>query len=281
MNQKAFAIFVGGIMVLSAFAGFVLRGGNEEQNVSTAGPASLDTFGVQGRLIDWNFDSLEDTLAMCPENTTMAYWLNTSKSQNLTDVARVALPPSLGLSYGSQLYPTKIERLALAYFNSTFAEFHWITPFPVGYSGIVLPYQGYMMIPTTADFSAVMGMPTLFGPQKGVEGVLDVLSGGMPADKFTLPQGEVADLQLAALGNSSGGMLGGGYQEFYMGVTATNSGYTLDAKYLKPDADAAARIQGVATKYGLPISTKGALTEVTGNIGADRLKDTLTAFTQP
>jgi hypothetical protein len=281
MNQKAFAIFVGGIMIISAFAGFVLRGGDNSQSVATAGPASLDTFGVQGRLVDWNFDSLEDTLGMCPENTTMAYWLNTSKSQNLTDAAREALPPSLGLTYGSQLYPTRIERLGAAYFNNTFAEFHWITPFPVGYDGIVLPYQDYMMIPTTADYSVVMGMPTIFGPQKGIEGVLDVITGGLSSNKFTLPQGEVADLQLSALGKSSGLTQGGGYQEFYMGVTKTDSGYSFDAKYLRPDADTAAKIQGLAGQYGLSISTKGSLTEVSGNIGAGSLKEMLTAFTQP
>jgi hypothetical protein len=278
MNQKAFAIFVGGIMIISAFAGFVLRGGDESQSVATAGPVSLDTFGVQGRLVDWDFKGLEDTLGMCPENTTMAYWLNTSKSQNLTDASREALPPSLGLSYGSQLYPTKIERLGEAYFNNTFAEFHWITPFRIGYDGIVLPYDDFMMIPTTADYSVVMGMPTIFGPQKGIEGVLDVVTGGLSSDKFTLPQGEVADLQLASLGKSSGLAQSGGYQEFYMGVTKTDGGYSFDAKYLKPDADTAAQIQGIAAKYGLSMSTKGSLTEVSGSIGAGSLKDALKAF---
>src|SRR5512135_87569 len=98
MNQKAFAIFVGAIMVFSAFAGFVLRGGDESEgkNIVVTGPVSLDTFGVQGRLVDWDFNSLEDTLKMSPEKTTVAYWLNTSASGNLTNVARATLPPSIG-----------------------------------------------------------------------------------------------------------------------------------------------------------------------------------------
>ncbi len=271
-------------MILSAFAGFVLRGSDEDKNVVVTGPVSLDTFGVQGNLVDWNFNGLEDTLKMSPENTTMAYWLNTSASQNLTDAARAALPQSIGLSYGERLYPTKIERLAVAYFNNTFAEFHWIRPFQVGYNGIVVPYEGYMMIPSSADYSAVMGRPTLFGPQKGLEGVLDVVSGGLPTDKFTLPQGEVADLQVAALGKGATGIntsLNSGYQEFYMGVSKVDSGYSITAEYLKPDASTQAKIKGIAEQNGLFLSTKGSLTEASGTIGAGQLKDVLTAFMKP
>ncbi len=286
MNQKVFAIFVGGIMVLSAFAGFILRGNDQGVNaVATAGPVSLDTFGVQGSLVDSSFNSLEDTLAMCPENTTMAYWLNTSASQNLTGAAQAALPPSLALSYGSQLYPVSIERFAVAYFNNTFAEFHWIRPFHVGYDGIVLPYQGYMLIPSTADYSAVMGRPTIFGPNKGLENVINVISGSnLSSDKFTLPQGEIADLQFAALGKSTGGMnvtLGGGYKEFYLGVSKIDSGYSLDAKYLSPDTAALDKIKGIAGQYGLFLSNKGSLTEVSGTVPDGSLKNALQAFMKP
>ncbi|MGA9098260.1 MAG: hypothetical protein WB392_04940 [Methanotrichaceae archaeon] len=286
MNQKAFAIFVGGIMILSAFAGFILRGNNEGANtVNTTGPVSLDTFGVQGNLVDQSFSSLEDTLAMCPENTTMAYWLNMSASQNLTDAAQATLPPSFALSYGSQLYPVKIERLAVAYFNNTFAEFHWIRPFPVGYDGIVVPYEGYMMIPNTPDYSAVMGRPTIFGPNKGLEDVLNVVSGGnQSTDKFTLPQGELADLQVAILGKGVSGMnitLGSGYQEFYMGVSKIDSGYSFDAKYLKPETGAKEQIKGFAEQYGLFFSDKGTLTEVSGTVTDGNLKDVLKAFMKP
>jgi len=283
MNQKVFAIFVGGIMILSAFAGFMLRGNDQGANaVATTGPVSLDTFGVQGSLVDQSFDSLEDTLAMCPENTTMAYWLNMSASQNLTDAAQAILPPSFALSYGSQLYPVSIERLGVAYFNNTFAEFHWIRPFPVGYDGIVVPYDGYMMIPNTPDYSAVMGRPTIFGPNKGLEGVLDVISGNnFSTDKFTLPQGELADLQVAILGKSVTGMNATGYKEFYMGASKIDSGYSFDAKYLSPDAGAKDQIKGFAEQYGLFFSDKGTLTEVSGTVTDGNLKDVLNTFMRP
>ena len=63
MNQKAFAILVGAVMVLSAFAGFVLRGSNQNEIVVAGSDAnSLQTFGVQGRLVDWSLDSLDDVL---------------------------------------------------------------------------------------------------------------------------------------------------------------------------------------------------------------------------
>ena len=95
MNSKAFAIFVGAIMVVSAFAGFVLRGSNQNEAIVVSNADSLQTFGVQGRLVDWNFDGLQDVLEMSPQSTVMAYWINTTPSQNLTDAARAALPQSL------------------------------------------------------------------------------------------------------------------------------------------------------------------------------------------
>ncbi len=66
MNQKAFAIFVGAIMIVSAFAGFVLMGSNQNETIVVSNPDSLQTFGVQGRLVDWNFDGLKDVLEMSP-----------------------------------------------------------------------------------------------------------------------------------------------------------------------------------------------------------------------
>lgn len=282
MNQKAFAIFVGAIMVFSAFAGMVMLGGDQSQRPIPVGSDSLDTFGVQGRLVEWNFDGLEDTLEMAPESTVTAYWMNMSAAQNLTDAARTSLPPSLGLSYGDNLYQTKIEKLSAAYFNDTWAEFHWIRPFRVAYEGLVIPYEGFMMIPSTTEYSAVLGKPTLFGPQKGLEGVLDVISGDLPTDKFTLPLGETADLQFATLGKGAAGAdASGGYQEFYLGVSGAGDGYSLVAKYLQPDASTEQDAKEIADQYGLSVSSQGSLTEVFGTVTADKLQGVLTAFLKP
>ncbi len=282
MNQKAFAIFVGAIMVFSAFAGMMMLGGDTSQRPTAVGSNSLDTFGVQGRLVDWDFNSLEDTLTMAPETTVMAYWLNMSAPQNLTDAARVSLPPSLGLSYGSNIYPTDIQRLATAYFNDTWAEFHWVTPFRVAYDGLVIPYEGFMMIPSSSDYSAVMGRPALFGPQKGLQEVLGVISGGLPTDKFTLPQGETADLQFAALGEGlDDAGLAGGYQEFYIGVRSAGDGYDVIAEYLKPDGSIQKKAQEIADQNGLTLTSEGSVTKVSGTVSADNLPVVLAAFMQP
>ena len=147
---------------------------------------SLQTFGVQGRLVDWDFEGLEDVLKMSPESTVMAYWINLSASQNLTDAARAALPQSIGLRYGSQLYPTKIERLADVYFNNTWVEFHWIQPFPVGYSGLVIPYKDYMMIPAGTDYVIVYGQADPLWDARCAQQVIDVIAGGLAAESFTL-----------------------------------------------------------------------------------------------
>lgn len=281
MNQKAFAILVGAVMILSAFAGFVLRGGDESQPI--AQPTSLESFGVQGRLVDWSFDSLSDVLQMSPERTSSAYWLNLSVSSNLTEAARAALPESFGLTFADRLYPVKIQRLASARFNDSWAEFHWINPFPVAYEGLVMPYQDFMMIPTSADYVAVMGRPTLFGPQKALESVLDVISGGFSTDRYTLAAGEAADLQVTMLGKASGlaKNLSSGYRELYVGVSQLGEGYNVTARYLAPDAGLEQRARATADKYGLTLSSEGNLMEMTGTIGAGDLKDVLLTLLRP
>ncbi|MDD1759902.1 MAG: hypothetical protein LUQ44_04790 [Methanothrix sp.] len=286
MNQKAFAIFVGAIMIVSAFAGFVLMGGNQSGTIAVAGSPSVETFGVQGRVVDWSFDSLAETLEMSPESTVMAYWINLSASQNLTDAARAILPQSFALSYGDQLYPTKIEKLAVAYFNKTWVEFHGIRPFPVSHSGLVIPYENYMMIPTSSEYVAVMGKPTLFGLQDSLKSVIDVISGGFPTDKFTLAKGEQADMQLVALGRgASGSLLPGGYKEFYLGLSSAknigNNSFNVTARYLQPDSSADQKARTIASEYGLAYSNTGSLADVSGQVQANDLQGLLAAFLSP
>ena len=285
MNQKAFAIFVGAIMVISAFAGFVLRGSDQNEIVVPSNTDSLQTFGVQGRLVDWNFNGLGDVLEMSPQSTVMAYWINLSPPQNLTDEAKVALPESLGLSYGSQLYPTKIERAAEIYFNNTWMEFHWIRPFPVGYNGLVIPYENYMMIPAGSDYAMVMGKPTIFGPQDAVRQTIDVISGGLPAENFTLVDDEHADLQVAALGSGGASMpLAGGYREFYLGVSASKdqaSGFDLVARYLQPSADVGQTVKDIAGRNNLSYSTNGPDAELSGFVARENIQNVLVGLLKP
>ncbi len=269
-------------MTLSMFAGYVLIGGQNNSAPVVSTTPSLQTFGVQGRLVDWSFDSLNDVLEMAPNSTVTAYWINLSASENLTDAARAALPQSFALTYGSQLYPTKIEKTAAVYFNNTWTEFHWIRPFRVGYSGLVLPYENFMMIPSARGYASVMGMPTLFGPEDALKSVLDVILGALPSDKFTLPKGKEADLQLAALG---AGGAAGDYTEFYLGVSrsraAADAGYNITARYLLPGSGAEQKAKELAGKYGLAYSTEGSVAEVSGNVATDALKGVLTAFLAP
>jgi hypothetical protein len=281
MNQKAFAILVGAVMILSAFAGFVLRGGDESQ--PTLQPTSLETFGVQGRLVEWSFDSLSDVLEICPESTASAYWLNLTVSNDLNDAARAVFPDSFGLRFGDKLYPVKLQRLASAQFNDSWAEFHWINPFPVAYEGLVIPYQDFMMIPTSADYVAVMGQPTLFGPQASLESVLDVISGGFSTDSFTLAAGEAADLQVDVLGRASGRALNlsSHYRELYVGVSRAGEEYDITARYLAAAADEIQLARTTADRHGLTLSSQGDLTEMSGRVGSGDLKDLLSALLRP
>ncbi|VVB71490.1 Uncharacterised protein [uncultured archaeon] len=286
MNQKAFAIFVGAIMILSAFAGFVLRGSDQNVTVVGSDATSLQVFGVQGNLVDWDFGNLADTLQMAPESTVMAYWLNLDASQNLTAAAAAALPQSLGMTYGSQLYSTKIERLAKVYFNNTWLEFHWIKPFALGYSGLVVPYENYMMIPTGTDYVTVMGKPTLFGTQDATRQVIDVIAGGLPTDNFTLALGESADLQVAALGRGGSSMpLSGNYKEFYLGVSTSNDtvlgGFNFTATYLQPAAVVSQTVKELADKNALTYTSEGSDVVVSGHLTEENLQGVLVALLKP
>jgi hypothetical protein len=283
MNQKkgltALAIFIGVMMILSAFPSFIMRGGNEA-GIEPPTNVSVDTFGVQGKLVDTSFNSLDDVLRMSPESTALAYWIDLGKSQNLTDAAREAFPTAIGLSYGDRIYQNMIERLGAVYFNGSSTEFHWIKPYRVAYNSLVVPYNGYMMIPQSSDYSMVLGRPVLFGSQTSLEGVLDVVSGGLPTDKFTLASGEQADLQVASLsGNKTSPS--GTYREFYIGVTESGNGYAISAKYQNPDSATIQKAKGVSDQYGLGTSSKGGVTEVSGTVDSSKLKGVLTAFLKP
>jgi hypothetical protein len=286
MNQKAFAIFIGAIMVLSAFAGFVLRGPADDgsQTAVTSDAASASDFGVGGRLVEWDFGSIGDMLQMCPENTVYAYWVNLSTSQNLTDAARAALPQSYGLVYSDQLYANMVERTGLAVMNdSSQVEFQWVKPYKLDYEGLTVPYEQYLLIPRTQNEFSVVGKPILFGAEKPIEDVIDVISGGLSTDKFTLGQGQNSDLQVASLGRSESTQapIGGDYDEFYMGVKQDNSTYYLDAEYLNPRGSSAQKIGELSAKYGLPTTNSGGVTEVSGSVDSGKIAEVLKAFNAP
>ncbi len=285
-TAKAFAIFVGIIMVLSAFASFVLLGGDQTENVVVpSGDGSLQTFGVQGRYVEWDFEGLQDVLQMSPESTVMAYWINLSASQNLTHAVAAALPQSLGLSYGSQIYSTKIEKLANANFNGTWTEFHEVQPYRVGYDGLVIPYQDYMMVPAGTDYVIVFGKPSLFGTQGSIRQVLDVIMGGLSAQSFTLIGDEHADLQVAALGSGGKSMpLSGGYKEFYLGVNAAKSGtqgFDLSARYLEPLSSISSKIVEISSKNNLSYRVIGSEMVISGHVASENLQSVLMALLGP
>ncbi len=286
MNQKAFAIFVGALMVLSAFAYFLPLSSNQNPTIVASNANSLQTFGVQGNLVDRNFDGLKDVLELSPQSTVMAYWINLTSSQDLTDAAKAAFPESLGLSYGSQIYSTKIERLADAYFNNTSLEFHWIQPFPVAYTGLVIPYEDYMMIPAGTEYTMVMGTPVLFGTQDATKQVIDVLTGGSPsAGDFTLVDDQQADLQVAALGLGGASMpLSGGYKEFYLGVSVSKgqaNGFDLFAKYLQPSGSVNQAVLDIAGKNSLSYTTNGSDAELSGFVANENLPSVLVGLLKP
>ena len=285
MNQKAFAIFVGAIMVISAFAGFVLRGSDQNSTIVVSNPDSSQIFGVQGNLVDRNFEGLQDVLEISPESSVMAYWINLTSSQNLTDAAKAALPESLGLTYGSQIYSTKIERLAYVYFNKTSLEFHWIQPFKIGYSSLVIPYEGYMIIPVGSEYTMVAGKPVLFGTQDAAKQVIDVISGGLSAGNFTLVDDHQADLQVVALGSGGVSMpLSGGYKEFYLGVSVSKdraSGFDLYAEYLQPSGSVNQKVLDIAGKNNLSYAAKGTNSELSGFVAPEKLTNVLVGLLKP
>ncbi|TRZ68456.1 MAG: hypothetical protein D4Q77_01280 [Methanothrix sp.] len=295
MNQKTLATisvaFIAGLMIFSSFAGFVMRGGDSDEVESTGSAWSPEVFGVDGRLIDWDFLGIGDALGMYPEDLVFAYWIDLNTSQELIDAARFALPPSLGMLYGSPgtLYPSKIERLSWAFFDNGWAELHWVKPYPLGTYGLAIYHDGYQMIPLDEDLFKVMGMPVLFGPLKSVENVLDVISNDLPTSyDFTLPYDECADLQVSALGGGATDKdieallpMGGGYLEYYLGASPSDEGYVLTAKFRSPNGDTERMVRDIAEEYGLEFSPGDDLVVVRGQVDGAKLTELLSALTAP
>ncbi|OPX76957.1 MAG: hypothetical protein A4E44_00282 [Methanosaeta sp. PtaB.Bin018] len=155
----------------------------------------------------------------------------------------------------------------------------------MGYAGLVVPYENYMMIPSGSDYVTVMGKPTLFGTQASMQQVIDVISGGLPTDSFTLPQGKAADLQVAALGKGANSSLSGGYKEFYLGVSKSTGevqgGFNLTARYLQPDAASSQKAKEIAGKYGLDYATQGSEAMIRGDVRVEDLQGVLKALLGP
>jgi len=294
MNQKSWAtigvVFLAGIMIFSTFAGFVMRGGSPAETAASETWNPSD-FEVSGRLINWDFDSLGDALGMYPEDLIFAYWINMTASENLTEAAASILPPAVGLTYRYQvsLYPSPIDRVSWGLYNDEMAEFHWTKPAPVGSHGLAALYDGYQMIPFgTTDLYSVLGMPVLFGSESSIKTVLDVITGEAPTtEKFVLPYDEIDALQISILGKDAATNpsfippLDGEYTESYLGISPTDEGYLLTAKYLSLHGESEIRVSDIAESYGLSISSEDSVTTISGTVMPENLTETLGAFITP
>ena len=141
------------------------------------------------------------------------------------------------------------------------------------------------MIPAGSDYVIVYGKPALFGTQDSVRRVIDVISGGLAAESFTLIDDGQADLQVAALGSGGKGMpLSGGYKEFYLGVMqakAPDQGFYLSARYLQPQASVSSKAAEIAAKNNLSLSTNGSGIEISGLVAGENLQNVLMALLGP
>lgn len=70
--------------------------------------------------------------------------------------------------------------------------------------------------------------------------------------------------------------LSGAYQEFYLGVKATNNteadGYSLNAKIAKPLSSTSQRIEDIASKNNLSVTGRGSDIEVSGAVARANLQ---------
>ena len=294
MNQKSWAtimvVFLAGIMIISSFSSYIFRGGGPAETAASETWNPSD-FGVSGRLINWDFESLGDALGMYPEDLVFAFWINMTASDNLTEAAALVLPPTVGLTFRDQanIYPSPIDRVSWGLYGDEIAEFHWTKPAPVGAHGLAILYDGYQMIPIgTADIFSVMGTPVLFGSEPSVKTVLDVITGNSPTTEgFVLPYDEMDALQISSLGKASVDNpsfmppLGGEYVESYLGVSPSEEGFMLTAKYLSLRGQSERRLKEVAENHGLQMYSEGDIVTVSGLIEPQNLEEALGAFITP
>ena len=141
------------------------------------------------------------------------------------------------------------------------------------------------MIPAGSDYTMVMGKPVLFGTQEAMQQVIDVISGGLSAQNFTLVNGGQGDLQLAALGRGGASMpMSGGYKEFYLSVSAAEdqaSGFDLSAKYLEPTGSVSQKVSDIAKKNNLSYVMTGSDGELSGSVRRESIQDVLVGLLAP
>ncbi|HPE64083.1 MAG TPA: hypothetical protein PLQ49_08260 [Methanothrix sp.] len=294
MDQKSgaiiIAVFLAGIMFFSSFSSFIFRGGEPAETTVQATWNPSD-FGVSGRLINWDFESLGDALGMYPEDLVFAFWLNMTASDNLTEAAALTLPATVGLTLKDQLnlYPSPIDEISWGFFGNETAEFHWTRPAPLGAHGLAVLYNGYQVIPLgTSELFIVMGTPVLFGTETSVKKVVDVISGTAPTTEgFVLPYDESDTLQISVLGTGAASNpslqspLGGDYAESYLGISPNDGGFTLTAKYLTLGGRSESRVSDLAESFGLETRSEDDIVTVSGAVGAQNLTETLGAFVAP
>jgi hypothetical protein len=180
MNQKAIAIFLAIIMLMSIlpifFSGSSKNGSTENTLVPLNAPG-FDT--IAGTHVSHEFNSIADGLSIAPPGVSSAQYLDISR------INGTPLEPAIANARQSdELYNSRIMKTFYAdySYDQSWFELHTISPEIIAFDYWVspTPYNGYQFLVRTTDeysLSNVVGTPMIFGPQKKVENVIDVLSG--------------------------------------------------------------------------------------------------------
>jgi hypothetical protein len=180
MKQKAIAIFLAIIMLMSIlpifFSGSSKNGSTEDTPVPLNAPG-FDT--IAGTHVSHELNSIADGLSIAPPGVSSAQYLDISR------INGTPLEPAIANARQSDdLYNSRIMKTFYAEYTTeqSWFELHTISPEIIAFDYWIspTPYNGYQFLVRTTDeysLSNVVGTPMIFGPQKKIEKVIDVLSG--------------------------------------------------------------------------------------------------------
>lgn len=181
-NQKYIALFLAVTMFLSIFVIYfsgINTNASEGEEPKVSGDTQLQMLSfsqLPGKKVQHEFNSIADGLAMSPEGPVSAQYIDFQRTKGTPFESALGAQQITQYLYGGDI----TKRFAADYFDGRHVELHQPAEQKLGVPLNMSQYEGYVLCARaneSYDIWNVVGNPVLFGPEKSVKSVIDVLEG--------------------------------------------------------------------------------------------------------
>ncbi|MBN1134098.1 MAG: hypothetical protein JXA38_04135 [Methanosarcinaceae archaeon] len=269
MNHKTIAIFLAVMMLMSIlpifFSGSSKYSNEDESSVPLSAPG-FDT--IAGSHVSHELNSIADGLSIAPQGVSSAHYLDVSRINGtpLESLLANLIPPY-------EMYNAKVSKTFYADYTNeqSWFQLHTISPEIIAFDYWVspTPYNGYQfLVRITNDYRIgnVVGTPMMYGPQKNVESVIDVLSGNVK--KSSDFDHILSYVEMGAEFQRVDSITDGFADQFYVDLKKLADGrYSRTVVYLNPSnstLENITKLQANSTERGIiyDVTTDGDITKV-------------------